>query len=138
MLGGRAIFDPSENNLTTTTDPFTEEEIAAAIDFQSKHRFRGPDFLPIPPASSGMMLELTGEVVDRGEESTPIYNPFHADPEQFNATHSDIDAGRSHHNSLSAHDLQEIIVVPGGAEAFVLHAYLLGLIVFQQAEGSAS
>ena len=87
--------------------------------------------------------DLEDDPQEHVDENTNVYgtarpsDPYSLERSLFRSTLVQI-AGRSHHNSLSAHDLQEIIVVPGGAESFVLHAYLLGLIVFQKAEGSAS
>jgi hypothetical protein len=34
--------------------------------------------------------------------------------------------------------LKPVVIVPGGAEAFVFHVNLFGLVVFQQAEGRSS
>ena len=71
LVDGKAIIDPTENNPTTVVDPDTGEEREAGTTIHVVQRFvPAANYLHIPPASSGRMLEFNASLMDRGENAT--------------------------------------------------------------------
>lgn len=62
-----------------------------------------------------------------------LTSPYCTVNEAKSAAPSADESGRLHQKSGSAEDFEAVVVVPGGAEAFVFDADLLGLVVFEQA-----
>ena len=110
LVDGRAIFDPSVNNPSTVIHPDTGEELAVGVTIFITQRFLpAANFLFIPPASSGRMLEITSEVMDRGDESTPNDHRL-IEPD---ATREDIDV-----SELRLMSGQSELYVPGFGNPF--------------------